>query len=94
MTAEGERSINVLSDQKNLEYLMTTKDLNRRQARWAEFLLKINFMITYRPGIQSTKPDSLTRRLQDLPFDKSDEMLQHQYQTIFKSHNLEPKITI
>lgn len=51
----------VLSDHKNLEYFMTTKKLNRRQARWAEFLHEFNFKITYRPGKQSTKPDSLTR---------------------------------
>lgn len=31
--------IAVISDHKNLEYFMTTKNLNRRQARWAEYLL-------------------------------------------------------
>jgi hypothetical protein len=45
---------------------MTTKQLNRRQARWAEFLSKFNFKIQYRPGTQGTKPDLLTRRSQDL----------------------------
>jgi len=30
--------IQVLSDHKNLEYFMSTKLLNRRQARWSEFL--------------------------------------------------------
>src|SRR4029077_437497 len=30
--------IQVLSDHRNLEYFMSTKLLNRRQARWAEFL--------------------------------------------------------
>ena len=30
--------VKVLTDHKNLEHFMTTKQLNRRQARWAEFL--------------------------------------------------------
>ena len=33
-----ENPIQVLSDHKNLEYFMTPKLLNRRQARWTEFL--------------------------------------------------------
>ena len=42
--------IQVLSDHKNLEYFMSTKLLNRRQTRWAEFLSRFNFKIQYRPG--------------------------------------------
>lgn len=57
----------VYSDHKNLEYFTTSKQLNRRQARWAEFLSQFFFRIVYRPGVQGTKPDSLTRRLQDKP---------------------------
>ena len=30
--------INVISDHKNLEYFMSSKQLSRRQARWSEFL--------------------------------------------------------
>jgi hypothetical protein len=36
--ASAPESIKVLTDHKNLEYFMTTKLLNRRQARWSEFL--------------------------------------------------------
>ena len=93
MTVEGEKPIKVLSDHKNLEYFMTTKELNRRQARWAEFLSQFNFKITYRPGKQGTKPDSLTRRSQDMPSDQSDQRLQYQHQVILKAHNLEPGMT-
>ena len=39
--------VKVLSDHKNLEYFMTTKLLNRRQARWSEFLSRFNFQIVY-----------------------------------------------
>ncbi len=42
--------IKVLSDHRNLEYFMSTKSLNRRQARWSEFLPRFNFVITYRSG--------------------------------------------
>lgn len=80
--------IKVLSDHKNLEYFMTSKRLNRRQARWAEFLSEFNFKIQYRPGNQGTKPDALTRRSQDLPRGATDARNQYQVQTVLKTHNL------
>ena len=55
---------------------MITKLLNRRQARWSEFLSRFNFKIVYRPGKQGAKPDALTRRSEDLP-KEGDERLQH-----------------
>ena len=45
---------------------MTTKQLNSRQARWAELLAEYSFMIMYRPGKDNTKADILSRREQDL----------------------------
>jgi hypothetical protein len=60
---------------------MTTKMLNRRQARWAEFLSHFDFKITFRPGKSGGKPDSLTRRSGDLP-EAGDERLTHQFQTL------------
>jgi len=54
--------IQVFSDHRNLEYFTTTKVLNCRQARWAQELAGINFMIYYRPGTQNGKPDALSRR--------------------------------
>jgi hypothetical protein len=44
---------------------MTTKKLSRRQTRWAEFLSRFNFQLTYRPGKQNGKADALTRRFED-----------------------------
>jgi hypothetical protein len=73
-----EDPIRVLTDHKNLEYFMTSKQLNHRQARWAEFLSKFNFKIQYRPGKQGTKPDSLTRRVSDLPENDLDKRRQYQ----------------
>jgi hypothetical protein len=80
-------SISVLTDHKNLEYFMTTKMLNRRQARWAEFLSRFDFKMTFRPGKSGGKPDSLTRRSGDLP-ETGDERLTHQFQTLLNPQNL------
>lgn len=87
-----EDPIQVISDHKNLQYFMTSKQLNSRQARWAEFLADFNFRITYRPGKQSTKPDSLTRRVGDLPEDENDDRTQFRHLTILKDENLDPGI--
>jgi hypothetical protein len=78
--------IKVITDHRNLEYFTTTKLLNRRQARWSEFLSRFNFKITFRPGKQGAKPDALTRRSEDLP-KEGDERLQHQSQIVLKRSN-------
>jgi hypothetical protein len=59
--------IQVLTEHKNLEYFTTTKLINRRQARWSQFLSQFDFRIIYRPGKSGGKPDALTRRSGDLP---------------------------
>ncbi|KAH0605690.1 uncharacterized protein H6S33_004912 [Morchella sextelata] len=80
-------------DHRNLEYFMTTKLLNRRQARWSEFLSRFDFVIQFRPGKQGTKPDALTRRSGDLP-KEGDERLTHQSQVILKRKNLDTKLSL
>ena len=80
--------ITVITDHRNLEYFMSTKLLNRRQARWSEFLSRFDFKITYRPGKQGLKPDSLTRRSEDLP-QRGDQRLTHQSQVILKPKNFD-----
>src|SRR6202453_1886704 len=52
----------ILLDHKNLQYFLTSKKLNRRQARWCLFLSRFNFLMTYRKGALSTKVDLLSRR--------------------------------
>ena len=69
---------------------MTSKLLNCRQTRWAEFLSRFNFKITYRPGKHEGKPDALTRRSGDLPEEGGDS---YQNQTsVLKPHNLGPEV--
>ena len=84
-----EDPIRVLTDHRNLEYFMSSKQLNRRQARWAEFLSEFNFKISYRPGKQGTKPDSLTRRVGDLPENANDDRHQYQNQIMLKDKHLD-----
>ncbi|KAF4301954.1 hypothetical protein GTA08_BOTSDO10282 [Botryosphaeria dothidea] len=89
-----DKPIKVLTDYKNLEYFMTTKQLTSRQARWAKFLSAFNFIISYRPGKQGEKPDSLTRRTQDLPQGIDDPRKQHRFQQLLRDSNLEPNMKI
>ena len=52
---------NIYTDHRALEYFMTTKKLNARQTRWAEFLSRFYFLIHYRPGRENTLADALSR---------------------------------
>src|SRR5258707_12503553 len=56
------KTIDMVTDHKNLEYFTTTKKLTRWQARWSEFLSQFNLSIRFRPGRLGAKPDALTRR--------------------------------
>ncbi|SAM00104.1 hypothetical protein [Absidia glauca] len=52
----------VFTDHKNLEYFTTTRNLSRRQVRWAEILGDYNFKIEYRPGKKNGAADALSRK--------------------------------
>jgi len=54
--------IEIFTDHKNLEYFMSAKKLNRRQARWSLFLARFDFTLRHRPGRTMGKPDALSRR--------------------------------
>ena len=51
----------VWTDHRNLEYLHTAKLLNPRQARWSLFFNRFNFTLSYCPGSNNIKPDTLSR---------------------------------
>ncbi|KAI9035170.1 retrovirus polyprotein [Aspergillus affinis] len=53
--------IDIWTDHRALEYFMTTKKLNGRQARWLEFLSRFHFMIKFRPGLKNAAADALSR---------------------------------
>ncbi|KAK3545292.1 hypothetical protein QTP70_003325 [Hemibagrus guttatus] len=62
---EGARHpFQVLTDHRNLEYLRGAKRLNPRQARWALFFTRFQFMVSYRPGSKNGKADALSRQFE------------------------------
>ena len=57
-----EATVKVYTDHKNLTSFTTTKELNKRQIRWYEFLSEFNFEIIYRKGSENGRADALSRR--------------------------------
>uniref|UniRef100_A0A8C5MI68 Gypsy retrotransposon integrase-like protein 1 n=1 Tax=Leptobrachium leishanense TaxID=445787 RepID=A0A8C5MI68_9ANUR len=55
-------TFSILTDHKNLTYLSEARRLNPRQARWALFLTRFDFVISYRPGSKNVKADALSRQ--------------------------------
>ena len=50
------------NDHKKLTYFQTSRVLSRCQARWAQFLTRFDFLITYLPRVKQGKVDALSRR--------------------------------
>ena len=60
---EGVQSkFEIWTDHKNLEYFMKAQKLNQRQAHWALYLSRFDFMLKYVPGTRIGKTDRLSRR--------------------------------
>ena len=51
----------IWTDHKNLEYFMTAKKLNQRQAHWSLYLSHFEFTLHHHPGQIMGKPDALSR---------------------------------
>jgi hypothetical protein len=58
----AKHQVEIWTDHKNLEYFMTAKKLNRRQARWSLYLSRFDFVMHHRPGKSMGKCDALSRR--------------------------------
>ncbi|SLM34530.1 retrotransposon nucleocapsid protein [Lasallia pustulata] len=56
-----ELPVEIFTDHKALEHFMTSKELTRRQVRWAEKLSEYNFKIMYQTGAKNIKADALTQ---------------------------------
>lgn len=84
--------IRVLTDHKSLEYFMTKKTLNQRQAGWAEILSSFWFEIAYRSGVSNTCADALSRRDQEVT---TQEEIKSKYrtQTLLPDSVLDSRIT-
>ena len=53
----------IWTDYKNIEYFIKAQKLNRRQAKWALYLSKFDFMLKHIPGSKMERADSLSKRL-------------------------------
>ena len=51
-------------DYKNLTGFLTTKELNYRQVRWVEILIKYYFKIKHVKGIDNIKADTLSKKVE------------------------------
>jgi len=89
----AEHTLQLITDHKNLEYFMTKKLLNWRQARWAQFLSRFDYEIVYCPGKSNGKADALRRRPGDLP-EGGDERLKTMEQVVLKPENLPEQLRI
>ena len=57
----AEHQFEIWTDHKNLEYFMSAKQLNRRQAWWLLYLARFDFQHHHKPGKSMGKPDALSR---------------------------------
>jgi hypothetical protein len=85
---QREDRFEILSDHRALEYFMSTKKLNARQARWCEFLHDYFFILKYRPGRVNVLADTLTRREGAV----TEKNLDHRHQTLLPREVLDSKI--
>ncbi|PIL28411.1 hypothetical protein GSI_08445 [Ganoderma sinense ZZ0214-1] len=72
--------VTVISDHKNLEYFMSSRLLNRRQARWSIFLSEFNFRLNYAPGLRN--PADAPSRRADFAPQKGDEVVEENFRAL------------
>ena len=85
-------SVKVLTDHKGLEYFMTTEKLTPRQAKWVEFLLEYNFIISYQSGKKNEKANALTKKPNEQTINENNERLKHRMQTSLPPERFEHAI--
>jgi len=59
----AQNKFKIWSDHKNLEYFMDSEKLNQRQARWALYLSRFDFVLKHVSGSSMGRANSLSRRL-------------------------------
>ena len=57
-----EHQFKIWTDHKNLEYFMSAKKLNQRQARWSLLLARLDFLLHHQPRKTMGKSDALSWR--------------------------------
>ena len=58
----AQHKVEIWTDHKNLEYFMTAKKLNCRQARWSLYLSRFDFVLHHHLGTSMGKCDALSRQ--------------------------------
>jgi len=58
----AEHRCEIWMDHKNLQYFMTVKKLNQRQARWSLLLVQFDFIMHHCPGKSMGKTDTLSHQ--------------------------------
>jgi transposase InsO family protein len=86
-----QKKFEVLTDHHALQYFMTKRLLNARQAGWSEFLAPLNFEIKYRPGKMNAAADGLSRKTEDLTTQKAIQAA-YRTQTLLPAHKLDPQV--
>src|SRR5579862_7667212 len=81
----------VYSDHRALKYFMTTKKLSARQARWAEYLSRYHFLLTYRTGRMNERADALSRKREDF-LSQSQVMVVNQIQILLPQEKLADEV--
>ncbi|POS82239.1 hypothetical protein EPUL_006697, partial [Erysiphe pulchra] len=69
---------------------MTTRQLSERQVRWAEELADFDFEIKFRSGIDSSKPDTLSRKEEFKRKNENDERIKKREFKLLKDRWLSP----
>ena len=75
----------IITDHRPLEYFMTKRLLNQRQANWVTILSQYHCCFTYRPGSQNTVADSLSRKASEMQTLK-ERQANERTMSIFKSN--------
>ena len=57
----AEHQFEIWTDHKNLEYFMSAKQLNQRQAWWSLYLAQFDLQLHHKPGKSMGKPDALSQ---------------------------------
>ena len=70
------KTFEIQSDHKNLEYWRKAQHLTRRQARWALYLSRFDFVISHKPGTSNGRADALSRRPDHRVDDADDNLAQ------------------
>lgn len=85
-----QKPFTIITDHSNLKYFMTTRKLTERHVRWSQFLSQFNFLLKYRSGKKSERPDALSRREQDVPNSPDDPRLKERVFQMIKNSNWNP----